>query len=136
MFDCFCFLYIAKIIGEENSVEKQVESARKFSQNVMKKKYTEQAVEYEAEIFKPLTERENFRDILYHCKLEYRSVLIMDIALVNGMTFEELRELSTMSDGKEIILISDGRYVSSLNAHKPCTLVFNNAEDTYLRSYN
>jgi len=53
MFDCFCFLYIAKIIGEENSVEKQVESARKFSQNVMKKKYTEQAVEYEAEIFKP-----------------------------------------------------------------------------------
>ena len=136
MFDCFCFLYIAKIIGEENSVEKQVESARKFRQNVMKKKYAEQAVEYEAEIFKPLTERENFRDILYHCKLEYRSVLIMDIALVNGMTFEELRELSTMSDGKEIILIADGRYVSSLNAHKPCTLVFNNAEDTYLRSYN
>ncbi len=60
----------------------------------------------------------------------------MDIALVNVMTFEDLRELGTMSDGKEIILISDGRYVSSLNAHKPCTLVFNNDEDTYLRSYN
>ena len=46
MFDCFCFLYIAKIIGEENSVEKQVESARKFSQNLMKKKYNQQAAEY------------------------------------------------------------------------------------------
>ena len=51
MFDCFCFLYIAKIIGKENSVEKQVESARKFSQNVMKKKYTEQAVEYDVLMF-------------------------------------------------------------------------------------
>lgn len=136
MFDCFCFLYIAKINGDDKSVDRQVESARKFSGNVMRKKYTEHTVERETELEKPLIDRENFRDILYHCKLEYRSVLIMDIALVNGMTFEEIRELSTMSDGKEIILISDGRYVSSLNAHKPCTLVFNNAEDTYYRSYN
>lgn len=129
MFDCFCFLYIAKINSDDKSVDRQVESARNFSGNVMRKKYTEHTVERETELEKPLIDRENFRDILYHCKLEYRSVLIMDIALVNGMTFEEMRELSTMSDGKEIVLISDGRYISHFNMHKPCTLVFNNAED-------
>ena len=95
MFDCFCFLYIAKINGDENSVDRQVESARNFSGNVMRKKYTEHTVERETELEKPLIDRENFRDILYHCKLEYRSVLIMDIALVNGMTFEEFGGLGT-----------------------------------------
>lgn len=120
MYNKHYYLYVAPIKGEENSVERQLESGKDFIRTCFCDKYKAILTENEEEMYKPITEREGFNGFRYNSGDSYdRLILVMDIGLLNGMDFWEFNELGNRFQFLDIILISDGRFVSNYGVQYP-----------------
>lgn len=124
------YLYIAPIKGEENSVERQLESGKDFIRTCFCDKYKAIVTESEEEMYKPITVREGFNGFRYNFGDSYdRLILVMDIGLLNGMDFWEFTELGNHFQFLDIILISDGSFVANYGLQYPSAITKITLED-------
>ena len=94
MFDCNCYLYVAPIAGEKNSVDRQIKSGKAFGEKCIASKFKRIFIEKEDETDIPVYEREVFNEFLYcFCDSENRPTLFMDITVLNNMNLRQTKTL-------------------------------------------
>lgn len=120
MFDCNCYLYVAPIAGEENSVDRQIKSGKAFGEKCITSKFKRIFIEKEDETDMPVYEREAFNEFLYcYCDSENRPTLFMDITVLNNMNLRQTKSLKDYLSFMDIIIISDGGFVANFGTNYP-----------------
>lgn len=112
------------------AVDKQIENATKYIRTYMGD-VDGVAIEKESETEKPIADRIVFRDIGSQFFLNNRVNVIIDISLLQDITAEAIERLIDYSDKYEIILLSEGKYVSHLGLTKPFSVkIYSDNENT------
>lgn len=82
MYNKHYYLYTAPIKGEENSIERQLESGEKFRQLNTNPQYRDIITENENETAKPLIDRRGFEQLAFTCRHKGDDYyIVMDIAV-------------------------------------------------------
>ena len=125
------YLYVTPINGEENSIDRQLQSGRAFRNSNMPCDYRQVVTEHKEEMDKPIAHRMGFNSFPFRfCDGSDRNILVIDIAVLNNTDYFGLWDLKSYFSFLDIVIISNGRYVSNLGLEYPSAVTRIISEET------